>query len=73
LAQSGATLFLQLMPNAAQGPSAAIQASLVEIAQASNKNRHDFRIILDTDKLFIPWGFVFSGSMHDVPSNQRCR
>jgi hypothetical protein len=66
LAQLGGTLFKHLMGPASAQPE--VRQRFCELADGSNQIRQEFRIILDTDRLFVPWGFVFSGEVSDVPT-----
>lgn len=66
LAQSGRILFKQLMNPAPDEQE--VRQRFQEVAKDSNQIRHDFRIILETAELFVPWGFVFSGELSDVPN-----
>ena len=67
LAQRGEELFLQLMPDMGNGGASDLQQRLEQVAQSAKPDRHDFKIILETEKLFVPWGFVFSGRRNDLP------
>jgi hypothetical protein len=85
LAQSGRTLFKQLMSPANDQPDvlqrlrdAARDSNQIRAAKDSNgkdtnRIRHDLNIILETDKLFVPWGFVFSGDVSDVPKEDELK
>src|SRR4051794_10398995 len=58
LARRGSGLFQQLMPESGTGYPFDLQQRLEEVSRAPKGERHDFKIILETDKLFVPWGFV---------------
>jgi hypothetical protein len=67
LARLGRTLFKQLI-----GPPAD-QSDVLQYlsAQGSSQSRTDLNIILETEKLFVPWGFVFSGDLAAVPAEDK--
>ncbi len=69
LAQLGRTLFKQLMNPANDQPE--VLQRFREAATAPNQTRHDFKIILETAEIFVPWGFVFSGELGDVPTQDK--
>jgi hypothetical protein len=71
LAQLGRTLFKQLMNP--DKDEADVRQRFQEAARDSNQIRHEFKIILDTDKLFVPWGFVFAGEVGDVPKAENLK
>jgi hypothetical protein len=73
LAQRGRDLFLQLMPDSSSGESSEVQRRLEQLAQNSSdgrpyhRARPDLKVTLDTERLFVPWGFAFSGSTDHLP------
>jgi hypothetical protein len=69
LAQRGQELFLQLMPasDSASGDSTEVQGRLQQAEQSSSGERHELKVTLGTERLFVPWGFVFSRSMDNLP------
>jgi hypothetical protein len=67
LAHRGRDLFGLLMPDPDRGDFIGVRSRLEEVAQEPHRNRHEFKITLDTDKLFVPWGFVFAGQTDEVP------
>jgi len=79
LAQFGRTLFKQLIHPANDQPQPDVLLRLreaakeCESARESKQIRHDFKIILDTDTLFVPWGFVFLGDVSDVPTENKLK
>ena len=69
LAQLGRTLFKQLM-SPANDQSEVLQR-LFDATRNTRQGRQDFKIILETAELFVPWGFVFSGELSDVPKKEK--
>jgi hypothetical protein len=69
LAQLGRTLFKRLMDPASDQPE--VRQRFQELARISDQIRHDFKIILETDQLFVPWGFAFSGEVNDLPKQEQ--
>lgn len=67
LIRRGSTLFSELMPDPNKKDSPDIRTRIEEIIGDQRSVRHDFKIILDTDKIFIPWGFLFVGSPEQEP------
>ena len=65
LAKRGQELFRQLMDPASN--SSDLQQRFEQIAQAPSGTRHDLKIVLETEKLFLPWGLVFAGRVSDLP------
>jgi hypothetical protein len=68
LARRGSGLFQQLMPESGTGYPFDLRQRLEQVSRAPKGERQDFKIILETDKLFVPWGFVFSSKVGDLPS-----
>jgi hypothetical protein len=70
LAWYGKALFSQLMDPAGQPD---VLQQFREAASDPNPTRHDFKIVLETDELFVPWGFVFSGELGEVPGEDQLK
>jgi hypothetical protein len=68
LAYYGGSLFSRLMDPAGQ-PDVVQRFS--DAASDPNQTRHDFKIVLETSELFVPWGFVFSGDAAAVPGKDQ--
>ena len=70
LASRGQDLFLQLMPppDSGSGSISDVQERLERLVLAPGDERYDFKVVLETPELFVPWGFVFSGKKNAVPS-----
>ena len=68
LALRGQELFFQLMPSLdpTTGEPSEIQQKIEQIIRSSHK--FDLNVTLDTDRLFVPWGFVFSDSTALLPA-----
>jgi hypothetical protein len=69
LAQRGHELFLQLMPasDPSNGEPSELQQRLTHVKRKANGDRPDFKITLGTEKLFIPWAFIFPGAKDQLP------
>lgn len=70
LAWYGKVLFDQLMDQAGQPD---VLQRFREAASDTSLTRHDFKIVLETAELFVPWGFVFSGELDKVPGKDQLK
>jgi hypothetical protein len=70
LAERGHDLYLQLMPDPdpADGLPAEIQQRIEEALIAAADHPPELKVILGTDKLFVPWGLVFAGGAGNLPA-----
>jgi hypothetical protein len=68
LAAWGQDLFLHLMPPL-ESDASDLRPRLEEIGRGRVGVRQDFKIVIETPELFVPWGFVFSGRIDDLPQN----
>lgn len=66
LAQRGSDLFQELLPDS-EGYQFDLKQRLQKVSQASSGERYDLKIILETDRLLVPWGFAFSGDVANLP------
>jgi hypothetical protein len=68
LARNGQDLFNRLLPaSGGEGPDVdEIKQQLARAAASLEGHRPDLKVRLETDTLFVPWGFVFSGSNADL-------
>jgi hypothetical protein len=69
LAERGHDLYLQLMPDPdpADGQPSEIQQRLEQVLTDAGDDRPELKVILGTDKLFVPWGLVFAGRTNLLP------
>jgi hypothetical protein len=66
LARRGRELYDQLMPRDDSGEPSDVRQRLEQSAKSGT--RVNLQVRLDTTTLFIPWGFVFPGSVDQLPS-----
>jgi hypothetical protein len=67
LAIRGQELFLQLMPAQDSHVASEIQQRLEHVTSTSSVERPNLIVNLGTERLFVPWGFVFSREIDNVP------